>query len=192
MDDRTLAEIFQRPLSVHAQRPFAATAACDDLEGPCEEGPPAEVHASSERDGSPIPRWVNPHVLARSARPGYGDFPTPPEAVEEWVGTVQGLGVASVLCLLSRKELRNLYSLVPGGLLAAYRRAGLTVGHVPLRDPVDGDWRQVSGARGAILAAFQALPKPVLIHCRHGIGRTGRAVEFVRAYYAGLDAEGDL
>lgn len=161
---------------------FHFTTGSDDLEAPCDEGLPLGLDPFTERDGDPIPRWVLPQVLARSARPGYGESPTPQVAVEVWVGVIQGLGIASVLCLLSRKELRALYPLVPGGLLGAYRRAGLTVGHVPLRDPVDGDWRQVEGARESILAAFHALPKPVLVHCRHGIGRTGRAVEFIQAH----------
>jgi protein-tyrosine phosphatase len=110
--------------------------------------------------------WVLPGRLARSARPD-------PAAIEAWLAQARTMGIRSILCLLDNEQLES-YQERPGGLLAAYRRAGFTVGHLPIPDYQDppippADLEEV-------LRLYESLPAPLLIHCWAGIDRTGAAV----------------
>jgi len=120
--------------------------------------------------------WVIPGRLARSARPGYrgeGGGLVAASEVEGWLAEVKSLGILSILCLLDKDQL-DFYRDLPGGLLQAYRRAGMAVGHVPVKDhqtpPIPAD-RLEDVAR-----LFAALPKPLLVHCSAGSDRTGAAI----------------
>jgi len=121
---------------------------------------------------------VIPEKLLRSSRPGYGDGRRDSvrhETVQRWIDQVRAAGVASVICLLSEEHL----CLYPdGALLRFYEMAGFKVCHIPT---VDHSLPPLSQSQlNKILAAYRALPKPVLIHCSAGLGRTGVAVEFIR------------
>ena len=122
--------------------------------------------------------WVVQGVLARDKRPGYqkidGRKTVDRDAVGPWLHEVQTGGIRGVLCLLEESEL-DLYAWLSGGLLAWYRANGLHVEHVPIPDhqkpePVTSDELNTA------LAAFKRLPKPVLVHCSYGQGRTGPVV----------------
>lgn len=127
-----------------------------------------------------MPNWAIPKQLVRSHRPGYSGErgKTVPQAeVDAWIEEVAELGVRSIICLLADDELA-LYSALPDGLLAYYRTAGFRVEHVPAPDHARPPLMDIHLQR--IWDAYQALPKPVLIHCSAGIDRTGRAVEHVK------------
>jgi len=123
--------------------------------------------------------WVIAGRLARSARPGYpgqGRRAVAPAEVEAWLAEAKALGIRSILCLLDQDQLEP-YRDLPGGLLQAYRRAGMMVGHVPLRDlqtpPIP------DGKLPEIWELFAKLPAPLLVHCSAGLDRTGAAVGYI-------------
>lgn len=116
---------------------------------------------------------VIPGKLYRSARPGYSGGARVSVGigpVKQWMERAQAAGVASIICLLDEEHL----CLYPdSALIDIYRAAGFTVRHIPAVDHKTPPL--TSQQLAAVLAAWRELPKPVLIHCSAGLGRTGYA-----------------
>jgi hypothetical protein len=121
--------------------------------------------------------WAIPDQLAYSHSPTVTDLDTVREDVDEWIRHARLRRVKSIICLLDAGELHLFYDELPGGLLTYYRSCGFQVAHIPASGY--GSPPLLDPQLREILEAYRSLPKPVLVHCRSGVGRTGVAVEHI-------------
>ena len=131
-------------------------------------------------------------MLARSCRPGYPSENVKRERVDDWMSRVKEMGVRSIICLLSDRQL-EFYARVPGGLLGYYREQGLCVERFCITDPARDEraYQELEENLDGICRAYVSLSKPVLIHCSAGIERTGIAVEYIQNRLREEDRNGD-
>lgn len=128
------------------------------------------------RTRHPFREW-NPHLqIGRAYRPGYGSgqLITRLGLVRDWILGVKALGVCSVISLLSEAELRW-YEHLPGGLLGSYQSAGLEAFSIPV--PLDTPDVLTRNHLEQLDAAFERLPRPLVIHCSAGLIRSRAAVD---------------
>jgi predicted protein tyrosine phosphatase len=148
--------------------------------------------SSALHAGDPLPRlaWAIPGRLAISQRPlrphpmyGGSRRDYPPEArpdIDAWIADVVRQGIRSVIVLTSNKELQHYAAAVPGdgGLLSAYREAGLDVHHLPADDPAhdltaraafDAAVDELSTVVAQLLGTLRV---PALLHCSAAIDRS--------------------
>ena len=125
--------------------------------------------------------WVIKNELARGSRPKYGKKwaqQVPKSTVDKWVTNAKtAYGIRSVICLLDEKQLR-FYEQLPLGLVSYYRENGIAVEHVPVR--LQSPLVLTKKQRQRIWLAYERLPKPLLIHCSAGIGRSRKAASHIK------------
>ena len=122
-------------------------------------------------------QWVIPQQLARSPRPGSECLPSRQVDVEEWIVEAKKLRIRSIICLLSRQELYECYSIGGINLFGCYREAGFEVEHFPMSD--SGTPPRLPELLARIGQRYPQLPKPCLVHCRAGIDRTQLVINYL-------------
>lgn len=152
-------------------------------------------------DDSQLLIWVIPDKLTCAhrplrKRPEYGgpQVDLPAEAaplVVQWVRRIKREGIQSVVAIMGDRELAhyNLAAIGAPGLLDLYEKEGLKVRRINWQDPAHPAVSvglsyddQPHQARATALEAFDAFPKPMLIHCSSGIQRSSPVAAFIFAH----------
>lgn len=149
-----------------------------------------------EGDESELVVWIIPGQLACSQRPlrynkrfgGSARTLTPDAApyVTEWADMIQVYGIQSIICLMSDTEIGFYKDLDLGTEnLIAFYRTRFHVRHLPWEDPHHSKSSRETieemllRVREAALAAFNELPKPVLLHCSAGVDRSAPVAAYI-------------
>lgn len=144
-----------------------------------------------------ILHWILPNLLACAHRPlrhhpvwgGSGNnlATATTDLVVEWSQRVRDCGVRSIISLMHDRDIRCYLSLNLGAedLLKFYEQQGFQVVSVPWEDPhhkkssSEEKRKTLLRIRKASLAAYDNLPKPVLIQCSADIDRSSPAAAFI-------------
>lgn len=100
-------------------------------------------------------RWIIPNTLAGSAQPGLLD------ELDADIACMRELGIARIVTLTRRP--------LPDSVAAA----GFDVTHFPISDMGIPTPRACTELCTELVAEFHERGRPVLLHCRGGLGRTG-------------------
>jgi len=117
--------------------------------------------------------WRLPRMLAYACQPGYPHERVPEALVAAWLDHVRAEGIASIICLLSWRELAAGYGDHRVGLLRRYREGGFQVAHISVPDqrmpPIP------ESVFPEIRHKLCKLPVPWLFHCSSGLDRSAHA-----------------
>lgn len=118
--------------------------------------------------------WRLHRMLAYACQPGYPHQRVPEALVTAWLNHVRGEGIASIICLLSGRELATSYGDHRVGLLRRYREGGFQVAHISVPD------QRVPPVPESVFPEIRhklcKLPVPWLFHCSSGLDRSAHAV----------------
>jgi hypothetical protein len=115
-------------------------------------------------------QWVIKGKLACGERPGSGLPIVPTKVVDQWLAHLIHLRIKSLIVMLTEDEMASYYPHLGQSLIDYYRGAGFEVRTVANQD-CDGVVNS-RVMRSRVRAAFDALPKPVLVHCNAGLERS--------------------
>jgi len=115
-------------------------------------------------------------------------------ALFEWLASLKGSGIGTIVCLATAGEMRR-YSLVVSpqpDLLSLYRSRGFVVHYHPVEDPRHaaasekaGMLEQMEALKPAILSEYRGRTGAMLIHCSGGVDRTAPIAAFVASHSVG-------
>jgi hypothetical protein len=157
-----------------------------------------DIGASHERgDDSQLVHWVVPTQLGCAQRPlrhhpqygGSGRNLAAEAAplVSAWASRMRADGVKSILSLMHDKDLSYYLGLdLDGGnLIAFYEVHGFFVRRVPWEDPhhnkasKEQQLKSFRRVRVAAIAAYDELPKPLILQCSAGIDRSAPVAAYI-------------
>lgn len=148
-------------------------------------------------DKTEILYWVMPKLLTCAHRPlrhhpvwggsGKNLAPAATDLVIEWSQQVLDSGIRSIISLMHDRDICCYLSLNlnPKNLLEFYKKQGFQVSHLPWEDPhhkksSPAEKRKtLLRVRQEALAAYDDLPKPVLLQCSAGIDRSSPVAAFI-------------
>lgn len=148
-------------------------------------------------DDSDLLVWVLPGRLASAQRPlrhhplyaGSGAV-IPAQAtslVFHWAAAVRAAGIASIVSFMHERD-RHCYSeldLKASDINEFFEKQGFVVARIPWEDPHHSradartKLKNLERCRRDALAAFDALPKPVLLQCSSGIDRSAPVAAYI-------------
>ena len=124
--------------------------------------------------------WRLPGLLAGGRRPGYPSKRPTVRETEAWIMHVREMGVRSLFCLLEGRDLHDYYGHHRIGLLERHRRRGLSAEHIPAPDHCEPP--VTSAHMEELRRVLGKLPKPWVIHCSAGLGRSWLAVQLLATW----------
>lgn len=148
-------------------------------------------------DDSELLVWVIPKALACAHRPlrhhphyGGSGLPIPKEGtplILEWVEQIHLEGIASIISFMHNRDLRCYREIDLGGrnLIAFLEHEGFRMCHLPWEDPAHSKTdpgvkrAKLEQVRRDALAAYDRLPKPVLLQCSAGIDRSAPVAAYI-------------
>jgi hypothetical protein len=134
------------------------------------------MNPGGEHAGGGI-HWEIDGVLACSERPGFPNHTVPARVVDQWLEELRRQGVRSVINMLSEEEMAVYYRHLEQPLVEYCADAGFEVRQVSHEDL--GVIVTKSVLLDRVHAAFNNLPKPVIIHCSAGAERSKLAVKAI-------------
>ncbi len=137
--------------------------------------PDATIH--EEVGGVTDFREYIPGLLWQTGRPGYPRKHVEIGLLEQWLVQVRARQIITIICLLDDAHLAYYASILPDGLLGAYRQAGFAVIHRPVRDH---QWPYVSDETLALVFSdVLNAAAPILVHCSAGMERSPAVCEYL-------------
>lgn len=122
--------------------------------------------------------WVIPGRLARSACPGFVKSRMDSGAtLVDWAREAREKGISDIFCLLDQPEIDELKR-TGLDLQDFYSKNAFHVHHFPIPDRLH--LAVPDNIMEEIKARYSAVKGPVVVHCFHGVARTGYAVATLR------------
>jgi len=131
-------------------------------------------------------KWAQKTIfgeLAYSPRPGYPNKVVSLLELNTTIAQWKKIGIKSIICLLSEKEINEYYQSIEYNLIYFYKQNGFEVFHI---DVTDFQKPELNKNQLYILGEYYKTIKkhPTLIHCGAGEDRSGYAIAYLENEYS--------